>query len=89
VNELQLRIEELWDNRDSLDAGESAATNAVREAIARSRGDGDRRRHGQANQSPMTTLTQLPALLVLESWSFGPNQKPPGIDHRAVIVDLQ
>jgi hypothetical protein len=48
-------------------------------------GDGDRRRHGQANQSPMTTLTQLPAQLVLESWSFGPNQKPP----RAVIVDLQ
>jgi hypothetical protein len=26
---------------------------------------------------------------VLELWSFGPNQKPPGIDHRAVIVDLQ
>jgi hypothetical protein len=37
----------------------------------------------------MTTLAQLPALLVLESWSFGPNQKPPGIDHRAVVVDLQ
>lgn len=33
VNELQRRIEELWDNRDSLDAADSVATAAVREAI--------------------------------------------------------
>ena len=33
VNELQRRIEDLWDNRDSLTAGDTAATTTVHEAI--------------------------------------------------------